>query len=109
VGCPVIKCFIDDLIISSVLLIVKRFIDIFSSFLLMSATVRKTVLFCTIHYKGQKNAAQIRPDSRQRPRRSGGTRRPDQPGKGKAADLVMRSAALSKSLTLAGKSHSRKP
>jgi hypothetical protein len=28
----------------------------------------------------------------------------DQPGKGKAADLVGRSAALSKSLTLAGKS-----
>ena len=28
----------------------------------------------------------------------------DQPGKGKAADLVVRSAALSKSQTLAGKS-----
>lgn len=31
----------------------------------------------------------------------------DQPGKGKAADLVGRSAALSKSQTLAGKSQSR--
>jgi len=35
----IIKRFIDDLSISSVLLIVKRFIDISSSFLLTLATV----------------------------------------------------------------------
>lgn len=50
---------------------------------------------------------QIRPEPRQRSRRPGGTRRPDQQGKGKAADPVGRSAALSKSQTLAGKSQSR--
>lgn len=49
---------------------------------------------------------QIRPEPRQRPRRPGGTRRRSA-GKEKAADPVGRSAALSKSQTLAGKSQSR--
>lgn len=56
---------------------------------------------------------QIRPEPRQRPRRPGGTAA-DQPGKGKAADPVGRSAALSKSQSRSGESrkvarHSRKP
>lgn len=41
------------------------------------------------------------------PRRPGGTRRRSGRGEGKAADPVERSAALSKSQTLAGKSQSR--
>ena len=64
-----------------------------SSFFLMLSTVRKLKRKCTIHYKWQ-NAAPVEPAA-------------DQPGKGKAADPVGRSAALSKSQTLAGKSQSR--
>lgn len=55
-----------------------------SSFFLMLSTVRKLKRKCTIHYKGQ-NAAPIRPEPRQRPRRPGRTRRRSA-GKEKAAD-----------------------
>lgn len=50
---------------------------------------------------------QIRPESRQRPRRPGETRRRSAGESERAADPVGRSAALSKSQTLAGKSQSR--
>jgi hypothetical protein len=66
---------------------------------------RKSKFFANraaIQYKGLKNVTAFRSG-----RNPGSAHAADQPGKGKAADPVGRSAALSKSQTLAGKSQSR--
>ena len=77
-------------------LLVKRKYKIKSRFFANTAAIQ---------YKGLKKCFrfQIRPEPRQR-HAAPVEPAADQPGKGKAADPVGRSAALSKSQTLAGKS-----